>query len=67
MFQQPLLVDDVDEVTKLARRVREKTSNMHAVYHQTDGDTAAKQVSVFVSTLPCKKYSHVLNLFILPF
>ncbi|MEQ2235563.1 hypothetical protein ILYODFUR_003638 [Ilyodon furcidens] len=35
--------DDVDEVANLARRVREKTSNMHAVYHQTDGDTAAQQ------------------------
>uniref|UniRef100_A0A087YCJ3 SIS domain-containing protein n=1 Tax=Poecilia formosa TaxID=48698 RepID=A0A087YCJ3_POEFO len=35
--------DDVDEVAKLARRVREKTSNIHAAYHQTDGDAAAKQ------------------------
>uniref|UniRef100_A0A3Q3AMM0 Glucokinase regulator n=1 Tax=Kryptolebias marmoratus TaxID=37003 RepID=A0A3Q3AMM0_KRYMA len=26
-------------VVKLARRVREKTSNLHAVYHQTDKDT----------------------------
>nr|XP_020447858.1 glucokinase regulatory protein isoform X2 [Monopterus albus] len=33
--------DDVSEVVKLASRVREKTSNLHAVYHQADGDTAA--------------------------
>ncbi|XP_026219073.1 glucokinase regulatory protein [Anabas testudineus] len=33
--------DDVSEVVKLARRVREKTCNLHAVYHQTDGNTAA--------------------------
>ncbi|XP_067439087.1 glucokinase regulatory protein isoform X3 [Thunnus thynnus] len=33
--------DDVSEVAKVARRVREKTSNLHAVYHQVDGDTAA--------------------------
>ncbi|XP_044044434.1 glucokinase regulatory protein isoform X3 [Siniperca chuatsi] len=33
--------DDVSEVAKLARRVREKTSNLHAVYHHVDGDTAA--------------------------
>ncbi|XP_030265259.1 glucokinase regulatory protein isoform X2 [Sparus aurata] len=33
--------DDVCDVVKLARRVREKTSNLHAVYHQVDGDTAA--------------------------
>ncbi|XP_070711932.1 glucokinase regulatory protein [Pempheris klunzingeri] len=33
--------DDVSEVARLARRVREKTSNLHAVYHQVDGDTAA--------------------------
>uniref|UniRef100_A0A3B5MGG4 SIS domain-containing protein n=1 Tax=Xiphophorus couchianus TaxID=32473 RepID=A0A3B5MGG4_9TELE len=29
--------DDVDEVAKLAHRVREKTSNIHGAYHQTDG------------------------------
>ncbi|KAM8722578.1 glucokinase regulatory protein isoform 2-T2 [Acanthopagrus schlegelii] len=33
--------DDVGDVVKLARRVREQTSNLHAVYHQVDGDTAA--------------------------
>ncbi|KAL3045545.1 hypothetical protein OYC64_013752 [Pagothenia borchgrevinki] len=33
--------DDVGDVEKLARRVREKTSNLHAVYHRVDGDTAA--------------------------
>ncbi|KAK2856888.1 hypothetical protein Q5P01_005623 [Channa striata] len=33
--------DDVSEVLKLARRVREKTPNLHAVYHQSDGDIAA--------------------------
>lgn len=33
--------DDVSEVAKLARRVREKMSNLHAVYHRIDGDTAA--------------------------
>ncbi|XP_037617632.1 glucokinase regulatory protein isoform X2 [Sebastes umbrosus] len=33
--------DDVSEVAKLARRVREKMSNLHAVYHRVDGDTAA--------------------------
>ncbi|XP_005810256.3 glucokinase regulatory protein isoform X2 [Xiphophorus maculatus] len=35
--------DDVDEVAKLAHRVREKTPNIHAAYHQTDGGTAAQQ------------------------
>ncbi|KAM7375172.1 hypothetical protein PAMA_014317 [Pampus argenteus] len=34
--------DDVSEVVRMARRVREKTSNLHALYHQDgDGDTAA--------------------------
>ncbi|XP_049426488.1 glucokinase regulatory protein isoform X1 [Epinephelus fuscoguttatus] len=33
--------DDVSEVVKLARRVREKMSNLHALYHLVDGDTAA--------------------------
>lgn len=33
--------DDVSDVAKLARRVREKMSNLHAVYHRVDGDTAA--------------------------
>nr|XP_046238536.1 glucokinase regulatory protein [Scatophagus argus] len=33
--------DDVSEVAKLARKVREKTSHLHAVYHEADGDTAA--------------------------
>uniref|UniRef100_A0A8P4G7C7 SIS domain-containing protein n=1 Tax=Dicentrarchus labrax TaxID=13489 RepID=A0A8P4G7C7_DICLA len=33
--------DDVSEVAELARRVREKTSNLHAIYHRVDGDTAA--------------------------
>uniref|UniRef100_A0A3Q2QWZ2 Glucokinase regulator n=1 Tax=Fundulus heteroclitus TaxID=8078 RepID=A0A3Q2QWZ2_FUNHE len=42
---------DVDGMAELARRVREKTSNMHAVYHQTDGDAAAQQVSVYLSSL----------------
>ncbi|XP_024865829.1 glucokinase regulatory protein isoform X3 [Kryptolebias marmoratus] len=35
--------DEVSRVVKLARRVREKTSNLHAVYHQTDKDTAVHQ------------------------
>ncbi|XP_074520624.1 glucokinase regulatory protein [Halichoeres trimaculatus] len=33
--------DDVSDVAKLARRVKEKSSNVHAVYHQTEGDAAA--------------------------
>uniref|UniRef100_A0A3P8RHU7 SIS domain-containing protein n=1 Tax=Astatotilapia calliptera TaxID=8154 RepID=A0A3P8RHU7_ASTCA len=33
--------DDATEVGNMARRVREKTPNLHAVYHQADGDTAA--------------------------
>ncbi|XP_038573846.1 glucokinase regulatory protein isoform X2 [Micropterus salmoides] len=33
--------DDVSEVATLAHRVRKKTSNLHAVYHHVDGDTAA--------------------------
>uniref|UniRef100_A0A3Q3LCI2 Glucokinase (hexokinase 4) regulator n=1 Tax=Mastacembelus armatus TaxID=205130 RepID=A0A3Q3LCI2_9TELE len=33
--------DDVSEVVKMACLVREKTSILHAVCHQTDGDTAA--------------------------
>ncbi|XP_041834434.1 glucokinase regulatory protein isoform X2 [Melanotaenia boesemani] len=35
--------DNVSEVLKLAQKVREKTLNLHAVYHQSDGDTAAVQ------------------------
>ncbi|XP_061571587.1 glucokinase regulatory protein isoform X2 [Cololabis saira] len=36
--------DDFNEVVKLARRVKEKTSNLHAVYHETDrNDEAALQ------------------------
>ncbi|XP_042368793.1 glucokinase regulatory protein [Plectropomus leopardus] len=33
--------DDVGEVARLARRVREKMSNLHAVYHCADGDAEA--------------------------
>ncbi|XP_028998468.1 glucokinase regulatory protein [Betta splendens] len=33
--------DDISEVVTLARRVREKTCNLHAVYHHTDGDGAS--------------------------
>ncbi|XP_077955544.1 glucokinase regulatory protein [Gasterosteus aculeatus] len=33
--------DRVGEVAELARAAREKTSNVHAVYHRVDGDTAA--------------------------
>ncbi|XP_069377374.1 glucokinase regulatory protein isoform X2 [Paralichthys olivaceus] len=33
--------DDVTDVVKVAGTVRGRTSNLHAVYHQTDGDTAA--------------------------
>ncbi|XP_041637982.1 glucokinase regulatory protein isoform X2 [Cheilinus undulatus] len=35
--------DSVSEVVKLAHRVREKTSNIHAVYHQVEGDIAAAE------------------------
>lgn len=49
MFWQPLSTDDATEVGNMARRVREKTPNLHAVYHQADGDTAAslQQVDVW--------------------
>lgn len=52
VFWQPLSADDLDEVVKLARKVTEKTFNLHAVYHQTDGDTAAaiQQVPIFIAT-----------------
>ncbi|KAM4537642.1 glucokinase regulatory protein isoform 1-T1 [Fundulus diaphanus] len=43
LYSHSGVTNDVDGVAELARRVREKTSNMHAVYHQTDGDTAAQQ------------------------
>ncbi|XP_062417391.1 glucokinase regulatory protein isoform X1 [Pungitius pungitius] len=33
--------DRVSEVAELARAAREKTSNVHAVYHRVDGDAAA--------------------------
>uniref|UniRef100_A0A672Y4U5 SIS domain-containing protein n=1 Tax=Sphaeramia orbicularis TaxID=375764 RepID=A0A672Y4U5_9TELE len=36
--------NDVDEVAKMALRVREKTSNLHAVYHRCEGDEAVGQV-----------------------
>lgn len=50
-----LPADDVSEVVKLARRVRGKTSNLHAVYHRVDGDTAAaaQQVAVCLSVCLC--------------
>ncbi|KAK9524036.1 hypothetical protein VZT92_017903 [Zoarces viviparus] len=35
--------NNVGEVAELARTVREKTSNLHAVYHRVDGDTAAAE------------------------
>uniref|UniRef100_A0A8D2ZH62 SIS domain-containing protein n=1 Tax=Scophthalmus maximus TaxID=52904 RepID=A0A8D2ZH62_SCOMX len=43
--------DDVSDVVTLARRVRGKTSNLHAVHHHTDehAAAAAQQVSVFLS------------------
>ncbi|XP_028255906.1 glucokinase regulatory protein isoform X2 [Parambassis ranga] len=43
--------DDVGDVLKLARRVREKMVNLHAFYHQADGDTSAalQQVSIHQS------------------
>ncbi|KAA8579562.1 hypothetical protein FQN60_006655, partial [Etheostoma spectabile] len=39
--KQWINIYDVSEVAKLARSVREKTSNLHAVCHRVDGDTAA--------------------------
>ncbi|XP_056883529.1 glucokinase regulatory protein isoform X2 [Takifugu flavidus] len=33
--------DDLGEVAALARRVRERTSNLHAIYHRGGGDNAA--------------------------
>ncbi|KAG7241062.1 hypothetical protein INR49_026093 [Caranx melampygus] len=42
--------DDVSEVVNLAHRVREKMSNLHAVYHHTDGDGAAAQQQWELST-----------------
>lgn len=36
-----LFPDDVDEVLTLARGVREKTSNLHAVSHEVDGGAPA--------------------------
>uniref|UniRef100_A0A3P8SZ50 SIS domain-containing protein n=1 Tax=Amphiprion percula TaxID=161767 RepID=A0A3P8SZ50_AMPPE len=38
--------DDVGKVVDLARRVREKMANLHAVYHQTDEDTSAALKSI---------------------
>ncbi|XP_065808082.1 glucokinase regulatory protein isoform X6 [Labrus bergylta] len=35
--------DNIREVAKLAHRAREKTSNIHAVYHQVDGAAAEQQ------------------------
>ncbi|CAB1441951.1 unnamed protein product [Pleuronectes platessa] len=42
-FQRLVLphLNDVGDVEKVARAVRGRTSNLHAVYHHTDGDTAA--------------------------
>ncbi|XP_026158071.1 glucokinase regulatory protein [Mastacembelus armatus] len=43
--------DDVSEVVKMACLVREKTSILHAVCHQTDGDTAASVLQDDVNRL----------------
>ncbi|XP_024149971.2 glucokinase regulatory protein [Oryzias melastigma] len=38
--------DDLHEVVNLGRKVREKTSNIHAVHHRTDSVEALQQVSI---------------------
>ncbi|KAM4559861.1 glucokinase regulatory protein isoform 2-T2 [Odontesthes bonariensis] len=43
--------DDVGEVAMLASKVREKTSNLHAVYHRTDGDAAVAVQQVEINKL----------------
>ncbi|XP_072227339.1 glucokinase regulatory protein [Leuresthes tenuis] len=43
--------EDVREVAMLASKVREKTSNLHAVYHQTDGDAAVAVQQVEINKL----------------
>ncbi|KAM6958326.1 glucokinase regulatory protein [Tautogolabrus adspersus] len=43
--------DNISEVAKLAHGVREKTSNIHAVYHQVDGDAAAAEQQDVINKL----------------
>ncbi|XP_047432340.1 glucokinase regulatory protein isoform X2 [Mugil cephalus] len=44
-------LDDVGKVSTLARRVREKTPNLHAVYHESDGDAASATQQYDISNL----------------
>ncbi|KAM4601590.1 glucokinase regulatory protein isoform 2-T2 [Polymixia lowei] len=43
--------DDGSEVEKLARRVREKTSNLHALHHGVDGGNAAVNINELFSSV----------------
>uniref|UniRef100_A0A3P9I7Q3 Glucokinase regulator n=1 Tax=Oryzias latipes TaxID=8090 RepID=A0A3P9I7Q3_ORYLA len=43
--------DDLHEVLNLGRRVREKTSNLHAVHHRTDSDSAEAPQQISINEL----------------
>lgn len=45
--------DNLSDVAKMAKTVREKTSKLHAVYHHTEGCRAAEQVSQFTCQSVC--------------
>ncbi|XP_071222841.1 glucokinase regulatory protein isoform X2 [Salvelinus alpinus] len=43
--------DDVGDVEKMAHRVREKTSNLHSLYHGLEGDSAADSIALLCSSV----------------
>ncbi|XP_042186166.1 glucokinase regulatory protein isoform X2 [Oncorhynchus tshawytscha] len=43
--------DDVGDVEKMVHRVREKTSNLHSLYHGLEGDTAVDSIGLLCSSV----------------
>ncbi|XP_064783110.1 glucokinase regulatory protein [Oncorhynchus masou masou] len=43
--------DDVGDVEKMVHRVREKTSNLHSLYHGLEGDTAVHSIGLLCSSV----------------
>uniref|UniRef100_A0A8C7F0F4 SIS domain-containing protein n=1 Tax=Oncorhynchus kisutch TaxID=8019 RepID=A0A8C7F0F4_ONCKI len=53
--------DDVGDVEKMVHRVREKTSNLHSLYHGLEGDTAQWELSSKLVLNAVSTGSHVLK------
>ncbi|XP_041703211.1 glucokinase regulatory protein isoform X3 [Coregonus clupeaformis] len=43
--------DNISDVEKMAHRVREKTSNLHTLYHGLEGDTAVDSIGLLCSSV----------------